>query len=315
MPTTTPTGRLAPTPSGLLHIGNARSFLLAWLWARSVGGRVVLRIEDIDRPRCKPQFRAHALEDLHWLGLDWDELAPDQNSRTEVYRQALHRLIQDGKAYPCTCTRKDIEEASSAPHGDDGAIYPGTCRGKWRDAQQAREATGREPAWRFLWQGPPVSFRDEVAGEVTVDPSTLGDFVLWRRDDLPSYQLAVTVDDAAQAVTQVLRGRDLLHSTARQLALYQALGLTAPKQWAHVPFIQDAQGRRMSKREGDISLKALRERGVDPRRLVGFLAWTAGLVDGVAPQAPSELVKGFDPAKLGRADFMLTDAHLTGLAD
>lgn len=313
MPTPTPTGRLAPTPSGLLHIGNARSFLLAWLWARAHGGRVVLRIEDIDRPRCKPHLREQAIEDLRWLGLDWDETVPDQSTRTVAYRAALQTLVAKGLAYPCTCTRKDIEEASSAPHGDDGAIYPGTCRGKWRDAQQAREATGREPAWRFLWQDAPVRFHDEVAGEVTVDPSTLGDFVLWRRDDLPSYQLAVAVDDAAQGVTQVLRGRDLLLSTTRQLALYAALGLRAPTQWAHVPFIQDAQGRRMSKREGDISLQALRERGVDPRRLVGFLAWTAGLASADHAVAPADLVRGFDAKKLSRVDFLLTDDHLNAL--
>lgn len=314
MPTPIPTGRLAPTPSGLLHLGNARSFLLAWLWARAEDGRIVLRIEDIDRPRCKPQFREQAIEDLRWLGLDWDEFAPDQSTRTEAYRAALHALIHKGLAYPCTCTRKDIEEASSAPHGDEGAIYPGTCRGKWRDAQHARQATGRDPAWRFLWQGPPVSFRDEVAGETTVDPSTLGDFVLWRRDDLPSYQLAVTVDDADQGVTQVLRGRDLLHSTARQLALYQALCLTAPAPWAHVPFIQDAQGRRMSKREGDISLKALRERGIDPRKLVGFLAWTAGLLAQGESAVPATLAKGFSLANVVPGDFLLTDQHLADLA-
>ncbi|MBE7491498.1 MAG: tRNA glutamyl-Q(34) synthetase GluQRS [Planctomycetes bacterium] len=314
MPPTAPTGRLAPTPSGLLHLGNARSFLLAWLWARAVGGRVVLRIEDIDRPRCKSEYRRQAVEDLQWLGLDWDETAPDQSTRTEAYRTALQTLMRKGLAYPCTCTRKDIEEASSAPHGDDGAIYPGTCRGKWRDAAHARQSTGREPAWRFLWQDPPVTFRDEIAGEVTVDPSTLGDFVLWRRDDLPSYQLAVAVDDAAQGVTQVLRGRDLLLSTARQLALYAALGLAAPAQWAHVPFIQDAQGRRMSKREGDISLKALRERGVDPRKLVGFLAWTAGLADAGLSRFPADLASGFRPARLAGTDFMLSDQQLAGLA-
>lgn len=313
MPTATPTGRLAPTPSGLLHLGNGRSFLLAWLWARCAAGRVLLRVEDIDRPRCKPQFRAQAIEDLQWLGLDWDELAPDQGTRTETYRTTLQRLAAAGLAYPCTCTRKDIEEASSAPHGDDGAIYPGTCRGKWRDAQHALQATGRDPAWRFLWQGPPVSFRDEVAGEITVDPSTLGDFVLWRRDDLPSYQLAVTVDDAAQGVTQVLRGRDLLLSTARQLALYAALGLTAPVHWAHVPFIQDAQGRRMSKREGDVSLKALRERGVNPRKLVAFLAGTAGLDAPAGGCAPADLVAGFDLARVSPGDYALSDEALRAL--
>jgi len=291
------TGRLAPTPSGPLHLGNARSFLLAWLWARSKHGRVVLRIEDIDKPRCKPQFRRQAIEDLQWLGLDWDEIAPDQSTRIEIYRAALQKLAARGLAYPCTCTRKDIEEAGSAPHSDEGPIYPGTCRGKWRDAQHAREQTGREPAWRFLWQGPPVRFRDEIQGETRVDPAELGDFVLWRRDDLPSYQLAVTVDDAAQGVTQVLRGRDLLLSTARQLALYGALGLQAPREWAHVPLLHDATGGRMAKRSGGESLMALREGGADPRKLLALLAASAGVPgDGT-----------FDPAKLTNVDHTLQE--------
>ncbi len=313
MPTLIPTGRLAPTPSGLLHLGNGRSFLLAWLWARSEGGRIILRVEDIDRPRCKPEFRAQAKEDLQWLGLDWDELTPDQSRRTDIYRAALQRLIEAGLAYPCTCTRKDIEEASSAPHGDEGAIYPGTCRGKWRNAAHARQATGRDPAWRFLWQGDAVKFHDELAGEVSVDPSTLGDFVLWRRDDLPSYQLAVTVDDAAQAVTQVLRGRDLLLSTGRQLALYGALNLQAPTRWAHVPFIQDAHGRRMAKREGDVSIKALRERGVDPRSVAAFLARTAGLVAPETGAWPADLIAGFAVAQISDGDFLLSDEALRSL--
>lgn len=304
----TPLGRLAPTPSGLLHIGNARSFLLAWLWAR---GNVVLRIEDIDKPRCKPEFTRAALDDLQWLRL------PDpatgmlvQSTRLTIYREHLHRLAAKGLAYPCACTRKDIEEASSAPHGDDGPVYPGTCRGKWRDAEHARAATGREPAWRFDWQGPPVTFHDELAAEVSVDPSRLGDFVLWRRDDLPAYQLAVAVDDALQGITQVLRGRDLLLSTARQIALQRALGLPAPDQWAHVPFIQDSTGRRMAKREGDLSIKALRDAGCDPRRLTGFLAYSAGLLDQPQPMSPEELLPGFDLKRIHSQDFSLTEDHL-----
>ncbi len=313
MPNLIPTGRLAPTPSGLLHLGNGRSFLLAWLWARSAGGRIVLRVEDIDRPRCKPEFRVQAIQDLQWLGLVCDEVAPDQSTRTHAYRAALHTLIEAGLAYPCTCTRKDIEEASSAPHGDEGAIYPGTCRGKWRNAAHARQATGRDPAWRFLWQGDAVKFHDQLAGDVSVDPSTLGDFVLWRRDDLPSYQLAVAVDDAAQGVTQVLRGRDLLLSTARQLALYAALNLQAPAQWAHVPFLQDAQGRRMAKRAGDVSIKALRERGVDRRKLLGFLAHSAGLAVRGAACELADLVAVFDPVKISRDDFEISDGALDSL--
>lgn len=314
-------GRLAPTPSGWLHLGNARSFLLAWLWARSTGGRVIMRIEAIDRPRCKPELREAALSELAWLGLDWDAGPKagdppgeyDQGTRFELYRKHLHTLAETGLAYPCTCTRKDIEQASSAPHGDEGAIYPGTCRGRWDSYEQAKRDSGIEPAWRFRFEGAPIRFHDHVSGDVSIDPSTLGDFVLWRRDDLPSYQLAVTVDDALMGVTQVLRGRDLLTSTARQLALYAALGLNAPAQWAHAPFVQDAQGRRMAKRDGDLSLNHLRAAGVDPSRVIGLLAWSAGLLETPRPATPRELVGEFRIGRVGREDFVVTRQHLDWL--
>ena len=314
-------GRLAPTPSGWLHLGNARSFLLAWLWARSGNGRVVMRVEDIDRPRCKPELREAALTELAWLGLDWDAGPKagdlpggyDQSTRFQLYRQHLHRLAETGLAYPCTCTRKDIEQASSAPHGDEGAIYPGTCRGRWDSYEQAKRDSGIEPAWRFRFEGAPIHYHDEIAVDISIDPSTLGDFVLWRRDDLPSYQLAVTVDDALMGVTQVLRGRDLLTSTARQLALYAALGLQAPTQWAHVPFVQDAQGRRMAKRDGDLSLNHLRAAGVDPSRVIGLLAWSAGLLDALRPATPIALVGEFRIGRVGREDFVVTQQHLDWL--
>lgn len=330
------TGRLAPTPSGYLHLGNARSFLLAWLWARHEGGRVILRVEDIDRPRCKPELRKAALADLEWLGLDWDagpqmNDSPgeyDQQSRIALYRRHLHALAAAGLAYPCTCTRKDIEQASSAPHGDEGPIYPGTCQGRWHSFEQAKTETGIEPAWRFKFEGgqtlfsraktgsdplpSSVTFHDEVRGDVTVDPSTLGGFVLWRRDDLPSYQLAVVVDDGLMGVSQVLRGRDLLSSTARQLALYGALGLIPPGRWAHVPFLQDARGRRMAKRDGDLALVHLRESGVSPERVIGFLAWSAGLAP-LKPATPSELVEGFNLTSVGVEDFVVDQEHLNWL--
>ena len=306
-------GRLAPTPSGLLHLGNARSFLLAWLWARREGGRVVLRIEDIDLPRCRPEYRAAILADLEWLGLDWDELAEDQSKRFAIYRDHLERLARAGLAYPCTCSRRDIEEASSAPHGDEGPIYPGTCRDRWCDAAEARAASRRDPAWRFRWDGPPVRLTDEVQGEVTIDHTSLGDFVVWRREELPSYQLAVTVDDAAQGVTQVLRGRDLLTSTARQLALYDALGVRAPRRWAHVPFLLDPEGGRMAKRDRSLALATLREQGIEPRRVVGFLARTVGLFDELVPATPRELVARFDLDGIRRDDFPLSASALETL--
>lgn len=313
-------GRLAPTPSGLLHLGNARSFLLAWLWARAVDGRVVMRIEDIDLPRCKPKYRKQALSDIECLGLSWDG-GPhisdtvgefDQSTRFNIYRQYLQTLIGKGSAYPCICTRKDIQQASSAPHGEEGAVYPGTCRGRFANADEAIKASGRNPAWRFRFQGT-WGFSDFVAGKVEIDASTLGDFVLWRRDELPSYQLAVTVDDALMGITQVLRGHDLKLSTIRQLALYQALDLPAPIHWAHVPFIQDTTGRRMAKRDGDLSLKSLIESGVDASRVIGLLAWSAGLIEELQPATAIELLTDFDISKLAKDDFNLTQEHINWL--
>lgn len=315
------TGRLAPTPSGYLHLGNARSFLLAWLWARHEGGRVIMRVEDIDRSRCRTILREAGLADLEWLGIDWDA-GPhagdppseyDQHTRFELYREHLQKLVDPGLAYPCVCSRKDIAQASSAPHGDEGAVYPGTCRDRWRSFEHAKQESGVEPAWRFRWNDVAVHFDDEVVGDVTIAPSTLGDFVLWRRDDLPSYQLAVTVDDALQSVTQVLRGRDLSTSTARQLVLYSALELTPPSQWAHVPFVQDASGRRMAKRDSDLALIHLRETGVAPERVIGFCAWSAGLIDKLEPVAANELVGEFSLARITKEDFIVTDEHIAWL--
>lgn len=320
-------GRLAPTPSGYLHLGNARSFLLAWLWARANDGRVVMRIEDIDTTRCRPEYREQVLGDLAWLGLDWDEGpnagdatgAFDQSTRTDAYRAALKQLIDSGHAYPCVCSRKDIEEAASAPHSDEGVPYAGTCRDRWESFEQAATESGRTPAWRFRWQGV-QRFRDHCRGDVEIDPARYGDFVLWRRDDLPSYQLAVTVDDAAQGVTQVLRGHDLLVSTGRQLALYNALGLRAPSDWAHVGLLRDTGERRLAKRDGDLSMKALRERAVDPCAVVAWLAQSWGHAPVANPLAatpqdaepflytPSDLLDSF---RIGES--FAPDATLTNL--
>lgn len=316
-----PTGRLAPTPSGFLHLGNARSFLLAWLWARSAGGRVIMRVEDIDLPRCRPMFRRQALSDLLWLGLDWDagprpDDLPgpfDQSTRFEQYRLALDRLVQAGRAYPCVCSRKDIEEATRAPHGDEGAVYPGTCRGRFATFAEAAERSGTTPAWRFAFGDKPISFHDGLQGPVLAHPRDLGDFVLWRKDGLPSYQIAVTVDDAAMGISQVLRGKDLLLSTARQLALYEALGLKAPTQWAHVPLLLSQDERRLAKRDGDLSLKTLRDQGVAPARMLGLCAYSCGLLGELRQATLGELTQGFKLSRLGQADFTLTPEHLAWL--
>ncbi|MBI3724231.1 tRNA glutamyl-Q(34) synthetase GluQRS, partial [bacterium] len=282
--------RLAPSPTGALHLGNARTFLLTWLWARNAGAGVTLRMEDIDSPRVKPGAAREALFDLRWLGIDWDE-GPDlggafapytQTERLARYEEALAKLRARGLIYPCVCTRKEIEASASAPHGpeDDGARYPGTCRGRFATADDARKLSGREPAWRFLAREGPVSFDDLFAGAQSHDVSrSVGDFVVARAQG-PAYQLAVVVDDAAMGISHVIRGDDLLSSTPRQLLLYEALGL-APPAFLHVPLVVGKDGLRLAKRHGDTRVSSYRERGVKPERLVGLLASWSGLLPRV----------------------------------
>ena len=305
----TATTRLAPSPTGALHLGNARTFLLTWLWARARGARVVLRIEDIDGPRVKPEATAQALEDLRWLGLDWDE-GPDvggphapytQSERLGRYAEALERLRALGLAYPCVCTRKEVEAAASAPHGpeDDGPRYPGTCRGRFASAEEAQAASGRTPAWRFAAPSRSVAFDDAFVGARAYDvAAAFGDFVIAKSSTGPAYQLAVVVDDAAMGVTQVLRGDDLLPSTPRQLLLYEALGLTPPS-FAHLPLVVGPDGKRLAKRHGDTRIATYRAAGVAPERLVALLArWSdLGPEDALAAH---DLIPRFDLAKVPR---------------
>ncbi len=288
-------GRLAPSPTGVLHLGNARSFLLAWLDLRSRGGEVLLRVEDLDGPRVRAGAAEASLEDLTWLGLDWDAGPVFQTPRLAEYAAALARLAAAGLAYPCVCTRKDVERAASAPHpGEEGPVYPGTCRGRFPDAAAARAASGREPCWRFaVPAGREVVLEDRFAGPQRwrVDRE-LGDFVIQKRDGEPAYQLAVVVDDAGQGVDEVLRGDDLLPSAARQLLLYEALGLPTPR-FAHVPLVVGADGRRLAKRHGDTTVRRFREEGVPAERVVGWLAASSGLAPAGASCPPAALVEGF----------------------
>lgn len=282
-------GRLAPSPTGAQHVGNARTYLIAWLAARSVGGRVVLRMEDIDSPRIKGGAAAQALDDLRWLGLDWDDGPLVQTERLPHYEAALRRLQECELVYPCTCTRGDVERAASAPHAEhEGAVYPGTCAGR----RAADAATLDRPyCWRF--RAPPgalVAFDDACRGPQRLDPG--GDFVVWKSAGTPAYQLAVIVDDAAQGVTEVIRGDDLVPSTPRQLLLYAALGL-APPRFAHVPLVVGPDGRRLAKRHGDTRLAALRAADVQPAALVGLLAWSCGWLDDIEPIEPRQLVARF----------------------
>lgn len=301
-------GRLAPSPTGALHLGNARTFLLAWLSVRARGGTLRLRIEDIDGPRVKPEASAQVLEDLAWLGLDWDGEPVRQSDRLADYAAAAARLVAGGFAYPCVCTRREVEEAASAPHeaGDgDGPVYPGTCRGRFADLAAAAAATGRPAALRFRVDVAAVPFADRFAGPQA--GRIAGDFVVQKRDGGPAYQLAVVVDDAAQAVTEVLRADDLLPSTPRQLLLYRALGLRAPA-FAHLPLVVGGDGLRLAKRHGDTSLRHLRAAGASATAVVGFLAWLSGLCPRGARCRPADLLAGFDLAKVPKVP-VVGDAH------
>jgi glutamyl-tRNA synthetase len=315
-------GRFAPSPTGPLHLGNARTALLSWLAARAVRGAYAMRVEDLDGPRVRPGLEARILEELRWLGLDWDE-GPDvggplgpyrQSERLPRYAEALERLRAEGLVYPCFCSRAEIAAASQAPHGpsDEGPRYPGPCAALTA-GEIARRAATRRPAWRLRVAPGEVRFEDGVHGSVAFDVSRdVGDFVVARADGIPAYQLAVVVDDAAMAVTDVVRGDDLLSSTARQLLVYRALALPAPR-FAHVPLVVGEDGARLAKRHGALSLGELRERGADPRAIVALLAELSGL--GGAPRAePRELVSAFRLDGLPRAAATLRAARVDALA-
>lgn len=265
-------GRLAPSPTGLLHLGHASTFLRGADRARDVEGVLVLRNEDLDEQRSRAKFYTAMIEDLHWLGIGWQE-GPDvggaygpysQSERRERYLAAWRKLVNGGFVYPCHCSRKELALAASAPHenGDDEPIYPGTCRalaegGEWR----ARE-TPAGMNWRFrVPDAEVVAFDDGHFGKQQFTAGRdFGDFLVWRRDDVPSYQLACVVDDAAMQISEVVRGADLLKSTARQILLYRALGLEIPE-WYHCPLVTDAQGERLAKRHDALSIRRLREEG------------------------------------------------------
>ena len=286
----TPVGRLAPSPTGAQHVGNARTYLAAWLSTRSAGGRVVLRIEDIDTPRTKPGAADQAMVDLRWLGLDWDSEPTVQTRRLAEHEAALDVLKQKELVYPCTCSRGDIAAAASAPHADhEGPVYPGTCA--FRSAKDADTLPERF-AWRFRVTDSPA-FVDLFRGPSHVDLKQVGgDFVVWRMDRSPAYQLAVVVDDSDAGVTEVVRGDDLIPSTPRQLLLYRALGRTQPT-FAHIPLVVGPDGRRLAKRHGDTRLSALRTAGVSAEALVGLLAWSCGWLPEPQSITAAELLPRF----------------------
>ena len=265
-------GRIAPSPTGYLHVGHAITFWRAQERSRECGGQLVLRVEDLDRDRCRPDFRDATIEDLQWFGLVWDE-GPDaggqfapyvQSERTAVYRDIWEQLRAGGFIYPCACSRRDVLAAAGAPHGEpDEPIYPGTCRPPAGFIADAAQPAGAN--WRFrVPDGETMRFVDGRLGEqAAIGGRDFGDFVVWRRDDVPAYQLAVVADDAAMRITEVVRGADLLISTFRQLLIYRSLGVNPPA-FYHAPLLTDSTGRRLAKRDASLSLRALREAGVHP---------------------------------------------------
>jgi len=300
--------RLAPSPTGALHLGNARTFLLNWLAVRAAGGSLVLRIEDLDGPRVKRGAAEEALEDLRWLGLDWDGEPVLQSGRAAAHGEALERLRAAGLAYPCVCTRREVEASRSAPHEGEGSPpYPGSCRGRFASAEEARAATGREPAWRFRVEPQrEVAFEDGFRGPVRDRPAlTTGDFVVAKKTGEAAYMLAVVVDDAFQGVDEVLRGDDLLPATAPQILLYEALGLPVPR-FVHLPLVRGPDGRRLAKRHGDTRISRYREAGVPAERVVGLLALWSGLGDGSPVSAQELLARGFSLERIPRRDAVFT---------
>ena len=300
-------GRYAPSPSGRMHLGNLMCCLLAWLSAKSKGGQVLLRIEDLDTVRC-PRVYADAIQDdLAWLGLAADGPTPTvyQSERSGIYQQYYDILLKKGLIYPCFCSRSQLH-AASAPHRSDGqVVYAGTCRGL-SDAEVARRSLTRAPAFRVRVPDEEIAFTDGHLGRYAENLARdCGDFYLRRADGVFAYQLAVVVDDALMGVTEVVRGSDLLSSTPRQLWLYRELGLTAP-QFYHLPLLLAPDGRRLSKRDGDQSLENLRAR-YTPQEIIGKLAYVCGLQDTPAPASPQELVPGFSWDKVPQQDILLPE--------
>lgn len=320
-------GRLAPSPTGALHLGNVRTFMIAWLRARACGGKVILRTEDLDHPKDKPGAAAQAIEDLQWLGFDWDEEYV-QSTRKDIYRSACDFLHARGFIYPCVCSRKDVEAAQSAPHAGEQLFYPGTCRGKFGSYAEAQAwlnpgaassaAAPRLPCWRFrVAGGTVVSFDDGFAGPFTMDvAATLGDFPVAREAGGAGYTLAVVVDDLLMGVTEVVRGDDLLAATPAQILLAQALApwvsaqmptgaRRTPLRYLHVPLVVGPDGRRLAKRHGDTRVATCRAAGRAPEDVLGHLAASCGWCARGERVTLRDLLPRFTLATVPRGPFMI----------
>jgi len=309
--------RLAPSPTGALHLGNARTFLVNYLLARRRRWKVLMRVEDLDGPRVKSGAAEQMLEELTWLGLTWQEPIVYQSARPGTYEAALRQLVAAGAAYPCVCSRKDIELAAAAPHAEDAMQpYPNTCRGRFSSAEEAGAQAGRPAAWRVRVDPAPVCFLDEFGGPQRFElPRTCGDFVVFRSNGMAACQLAVVVDDAGAGVDAVVRADDLLESAARQIHLRRLLGIAAKLRYWHLPLVVGPDGRRLAKRHGDTRLSHYRRRGATPQRMLGLLGYWCGAVETRRPATMDELIDRFDLARLPKQPIVFSpedDAFLLG---
>lgn len=300
-------GRFAPSPSGRMHFGNVFSACLAWLSARSQGGSFIVRLEDID-DRCRvPENSLLLLEDLAWLGIDWDEEPLHQVGREYIYRDALEEIGSKALLYPCFCSRADLHSAS-APHASDGTpIYQGTCK-HLSDEERARRREHKDPAWRVEVPDRTIEFVDRHLGAYAQNlAAECGDFVLRRSDGAYAYQLVVVVDDYLSGVTEVVRGDDLIGSTPRQIWLHELLGHPLPS-YAHHPVLLSADGKRLSKRDKSLDMGVMRE-NMTPEQMIGKVASTAGLIASEEPCTLQELVDAFSWDRVNRGDLVVTGAH------
>ena len=311
VPRTQETTRLAPSPTGALHLGNARTFLVNWALARRRGWRVVLRIEDLDGPRVKPGAAESCIDTLRWLGIDWDEGPLVQSHDLAPYTLAMETLASRGAAYACELTRSEIEQAASAPQATIAGDAPGETRfpASLRPAPPAPTRfadTGTN--WRFATPETSVEFVDAFAGPQRLRPcDTIGDFVVWTRRGQPAYQLAVVVDDHRQGITQVVRGNDLLDSAARQILLSRALGTSPEPCYIHLPLVVGPDGRRLAKRHGDTRLETYRALGVAPARVVGLAAYWCGMLAGREELAPRAFADALDMDSIPRENVACTE--------